>query len=453
MTALSDNQPVVLVIDDDQALLTVLEALLEQEGITAVTAASALTGLDALERMAADVRVVVTDLRMPDMDGMSLLEAVGRRHPGIPVVMLTAHGNVPLAVEAMKRGAADFVLKPFDREELLFTLRKALARRGGPTVAAAPSACPLLGEAPTMRELRTMIGRVAPGDSTVLLRGETGTGKELAARALHTESARRGGPFVRVHCGALPDNLLESELFGHEPGAFTGAVRRKPGRVELAQGGTLFLDEIGDVTPAVQVKLLHLLQEREFSRLGGTQTLVADVRFVAATHRDLEAMVAAGEFREDLFYRLNVVPIFLPPLRARPGDVQLLAQRFVRDVGATHRREVTITKEALALLAAHPWPGNVRQLRNFVERVVVLTEGTHLGTSEVERELERLPGRTERVEGEVPPSPLEASRRQAEKRAVEVALKQAGGNRSQAARLLGISRRTLYKKLHLAGLG
>ncbi len=443
----------VLTIDDDDAVLTVLEALLEQEGIRAVTANSALHGLTVLDRMAADINVVIVDLRMPDMDGMSLLEAIARRHPGIPVVMLTAHGTVPLAVEAMRRGAADFVLKPFDREELLFTIRKALVRRdaGSGYVTSNPT-CPLVGESTAMHQLRDMIARVAPGGSTVLLRGETGTGKELAARALHNQSRRRECPFVRVHCGALPDNLLESELFGHEQGAFTGAVRRKPGRVELAQGGTLFLDEIGDVTPAVQVKLLHLLQEREFNRLGGTNTLTADVRFVAATHRDLEAMVAAGEFREDLFYRLNVVPIWLPPLRARLGDVGVLARRFAEEVAQSQNKTVTLETGALEALAAEGWPGNVRQLKNIVERLVVLAQARTISRQDVEHELTSLPAFAQSRAREAPPSPLEAQRRQAEKHAVETALQQSRGNRSQAARILGISRRTLYKKLRQQGI-
>jgi two-component system response regulator AtoC len=448
----SQANPVVLTIDDDVAVLTVLEALLEQQGIRVITANSALDGLTVLERGGADISAIIVDLRMPDMDGMSLLEAIGRRHPGIPVVMLTAHGSVPLAVEAMKRGAADFVLKPFDREELLFTIRKVLAQRGAPGGCAhSAAACPLVGDSAPMRQLREMIGRVAPGGSTVLLRGETGTGKELAARALHNQSQHADGPFVRVHCAALPDNLLESELFGHEQGAFTGAVRRKPGRVELAQGGTLFLDEIGDVTPAVQVKLLQLLQEREFNRLGGTHTLRADARFVAATHRDLEGMVAAGEFREDLFYRLNVVPVWLPPLRARPGDVVVLARRFADEVARTQNKMVSFDPAALELLASERWPGNVRQLKNFVERLVVLAETSKILRADVEYELARLPSFGDN-QAELPPSPLEAQRRQAEKHAVETALRQSRGNRSQAARILGISRRTLYKELRQQGI-
>jgi two-component system response regulator AtoC len=297
----------------------------------------------------------------------------------------------------------------------------------------------------------------------VLLRGESGTGKEVAARAIHAASPRSKGPFVKVHCAALPDNLLESELFGYEKGAFTGASTRKPGRVELAQGGTLFLDEIGDVTPAVQVKLLRLLQEREYERLGGVETLKADVRFVAATHRDLEGMIKAGTFREDLFYRLSVVPIWLPPLRDRKEDVAPLARRFCADFGAANGRPgIALAPEAIALLEAQSWPGNVRQLQNFVERLVVLSEGTTLDAELVRRELSRQSpfdaarspqsGSPAIHEPAAKPSDgagalLDVRRREAEREALESALRKAAGNRTLAARILGVSRRTLYNKL------
>jgi two-component system, NtrC family, response regulator AtoC len=315
----------------------------------------------------------------------------------------------------------------------------------------------LPGDSPAMQHCRQLLCRSARGASTVLLRGETGTGKELAARFVHAMSARAGGPFVRIHCAALPDTLLESELFGHEAGAFTGAVKRKPGRVELAEGGTLFLDEIGDVGLAMQVKLLHLLQDRQFSGLGSTESLVADVRFVAATHRDLEEMVAAGAFRADLYYRLDVVPVSLPPLRARSGDVPLLALRFLAEIAReSDARDLRLDHEALALLAAYSWPGNVRQLRNFVERMVVLRNGPVLGAAEVLAQL-RPPVPEAGAGVATPPAPAPSSgllagrRRAAERQALDDALVAARGNRTVAARLLGISRRTLYKKLaHLA---
>jgi two-component system response regulator AtoC len=455
----------VLLVDDDPAVAKVLGALLAQAGLTVHTAASGQEALAVLGRKPIDV--VVSDVRMPGMSGMELLAEVSRSWPDVPVILLTAHGTVPLAVEAMKAGAADFALKPFDREEILFSIRKALLRAQQEGAARAPlkEASAFVGHSAAMAEVQALLTRAAAGTATVLLRGESGTGKELAAKALHDASPRRKGPFVKLHCAALPDTLLESELFGYEKGAFTGAATRKPGRVELAHGGTLFLDEIGDVTPQVQVKLLRLLQEREFERLGGTQTLKVDVRFVAATHRNLEELVRKGELREDLFYRLNVVPVWLPPLRARPEDIEPLALHFLEvHARANGRPPFTLSPEALAVLQAQPWPGNVRQLQNFIERLVVLSDGPSLTGEGVSRELARQPGLE-------PASPaasaagllaspaaggeartLEAQRKEMERQALVDALERAGDNRTLAARLLGISRRTLYNKLEEYGL-
>jgi two-component system response regulator AtoC len=351
--------------------------------------------------------------------------------------------------------------KPFDREEILFVLEKALANAKRAAEAApepASSERELIGASDAMREVQALIDRAARSTATVLLLGESGTGKELAARAVHERSARKGKPFVKLHCGALPDNLLESELFGYEKGAFTGAVNRKPGRVELADGGTLFLDEIGDISPATQVKLLRVLQEREFERLGGTQTIKVDVRFVAATHRDLAAMSARGEFREDLYYRLNVIPMLLPPLRARPEDIEALVARF----SAAHGARVRFEPEAVALLRAQRWPGNVRQLQNFVERVVVLSDSPTITAQDVERELQRKVGAPAEStadaahsapEGAAATPNLDARVRETEKNALKNALEKAKGNRTLAARLLGVSRRTLYNKLEEHGVG
>jgi DNA-binding NtrC family response regulator len=305
----------------------------------------------------------------------------------------------------------------------------------------------------SMRDVYAMVRRVARSRATVLVRGESGTGKELVARALHAESPRAGGPFVKVHCAALPDTLLESELFGYERGAFTGATMRKPGRVELAHGGTLFLDEIGDITPAMQVKLLRILQEREYERLGGQETLRADVRFVAVTHRDLERLVACGAFREDLFYRLAVVPIRVPPLRERRDDIRALVEHFVRASSAEGELPVRFEEAVIELLCQQEWPGNVRQLENFVERLVVLAEGPVVRLGEVLRELEFsacAPGdRT--ADGGFGGSLVE-HRRAAEREALESALVRAGNNRTAAARVLGVSRRTLYKKMASLGV-
>ena len=457
----------VLVVDDDRAVGMVLTALITQAGHQARYVGSGPEALAALASGGVDV--IVSDVRMPGMDGMELLAEVQRKHRDVPVILLTAHGTVSLAVEAMKAGATDFLTKPFDRDEVLFTIGKALA---GATVAAdkppepAPSKDgPVVGTSPAMLDAMGRLGKAAPTMATVLLRGESGTGKEVAARELHRLSPRSKGPFVAVHCGALPDNLLESELFGHEKGAFTGATNKKPGRVELASGGTLFLDEIGDVTPAVQVKLLRLLQEREYQRLGATSAEKADVRFVAATHRNLEQMVKEGSFREDLFYRLNVVPIVMPPLRDRRADIPVLAARFVARLGeANGRPRVTLAAEALLTLEQAAWPGNVRELQNFLERVVVFAESDVISREEIERELATRPGAADaRVEGvvreapTVPPSPadattLDSQRKDAERAAVREALGKAKGNRTLAARLLGVSRRTLYNKLDELGI-
>jgi two-component system response regulator AtoC len=337
-----------------------------------------------------------------------------------------------------------------------------------PVTTATPGA--LFGESAVMREALQTLERAAAGSATILVRGESGTGKELVARAIHTKSTRRSRPFVKIDCASLPDQLLESELFGYEKGAFTGAVSRKPGRVELADGGTLFLDEIGELTAPIQAKLLRLLQDRELERLGGTKTISVDVRVVAATHRDLETMVERGQFRQDLFYRLNVVPLWLPPLRARRDDVELLARHFCKlAVAANGRRGVTLDDDAVRLLRRQRWPGNVRQLQNFVERLVVLSAGGTITQADVRHELER------QVKFVTQPSTTTVSRhaplaeasapavgssvlalseelRVAEKNALTRALSIADGNRSRAARLLGISRSTLYAKLTEYGL-
>ncbi len=447
----------VLLVDDDPAVGKVLGALLHQAGMQTTHVTSAEAALQLLEKRPVDV--VVSDVRMPGMDGLTLLARVGERWPSLPVIVLTAHGTVPMAVEAMKAGAADFVLKPFDREELLFSVRKALtrARHSEQREESAPLPGGMIGGSAAMKDVFDLIRRSAGGTATVLIRGESGTGKELAARAIHEQSPRKAGPFVKIHCAALPDTLLESELFGYEKGAFTGAANRKPGRVELAEGGTLFLDEIGDITPATQVKLLRLLQDREFERLGGTQTLKVDLRLVAATHRDLDAMVKKNEFREDLYYRLNVVPLWMPPLRERTDDVESLVRHFCVSLGqANGKPGISVEPEAMALLKGQPWPGNVRQLQNFVERLIVLAEGNALTAEHVRRELSRQPAASppSAPAGAAPgaETTLDEQRRATEKEALLQALQRANDNRTVAARLLGISRRTLYNKLQEHGL-
>lgn len=452
----------VLVVDDDAAIGKVLVALLSQRGLDADHVPSAEDAVRALDARPYDV--VLSDVRMPGMDGLALLDHVRARMPGVPVVLLTAHGSIALAVEAMRRGAADFVQKPFDKDEIGFVVDKALRSSQRERVAPPPVApvdASFVGESQAMRQVFDTIRKVAPTTTTVLVRGETGTGKELVARALHDASPRRGEAFVSVSCGALPESLLESELFGHERGAFTGATQRKPGRIELAHKGTLFLDEIGDVPRAVQVKLLRVLQERQFERVGGTQTLRVDVRVVSATHRDLDAMISTGEFREDLYYRLAVVPITVPPLRERGDDAARLVRHFVRTFAeSVARAQVSIDDDAVTLLAAQPWPGNVRQLQGFVERLVVLADSDVISRADVEAELSRVPSsaRASTPPASGPPATsasvrsLDADRRETERRALVSALAHAQNNRTRAARLLDVSRRTLYNKLKEHGL-
>jgi DNA-binding NtrC family response regulator len=459
----SDWADTLLLVDDDAAIRKVLTALLAQAGIRCEEAPSAEAALEKLAKAPFDV--VMTDLRMPGKDGLWLLAEVVGRWPGTPVIVLTAHGTVPLAVEAMRLGAADFILKPFDRDQLLYVARKALAlsRSARDRVpAAGRQSTQFVGSSPALRELESVLARVAPGSSTVLVRGETGTGKEVVARALHARSPLHDKPFIKVDCASLPDALLESELFGYEKGAFTGAHCRKPGRVELAQGGTLFLDEIGEVTPALQKKLLRLLQDREFERLGGTGPIKADVRFVAATHRDLESMLDRGDFREDLFYRLNVVPLWLPPLRERKEDIPDLARHFCVLAAEANRLAVPeLTADALHALAAHAWPGNVRELQHFIERLVVLVGAPRIDSEHVLSQLSLLrpnvsPASSRRPVAGAPPREdelqLDVHRRSAEREALTQALRCAKGNRTAAARLLGVSRRTLHYKLKELGV-
>ena len=382
----------------------------------------------------------------------------------VPVVLIADAGAID-DDEAREMGASAVVLRPSDAGEMLFAVRRALMLAYGERD---PSGIDnLIGDSRAMKRVRDLIKRAAPGNATILVRGETGSGKELVARAIHEGSERAAGPMITVHCAALPETLLESELFGYEKGAFTGANAQKLGRLERANGGTLFLDEIGDISAATQVKLLRVLQSREFERLGGTTPVRVDVRIVAATHRDLESMVKEGTFREDLFYRLNVVPLWVPPLRARRGDVEVLAQHFCGlFANSNNKPGMTLDDSALKVVREKRWPGNVRQLQNFIERLVVLSSGVSISATDIEREVaDTSPFATEATgvgstasiastpsEGDVV-MPLDEAVRRAEQRALRLALKAADGNRSKAARLLGVSRATLYNRLKEYGLG
>jgi two-component system response regulator AtoC len=475
----TNSSGMVLVVDPDPTRGAALRLLLEQGGLRAAVCGTASDALARLER--APANVVLSELTLPDKTGLELLSMIERSWPGLPVVMLAANASVAQAVAAVKAGAADFLQTPVDHEELLFVINKTLtlvARRAEqPPPPSSHERAGILGDSPTMRQVYATLERAAQGTATVLVRGESGTGKELAARALHDASPRAQEPFVKIDCASLPENLLESELFGYEKGAFTGAVNRKPGRAELADKGTLFLDEIGELTLPLQAKLLRLLQDRQIERLGGTTTIKVDVRVVAATHRDLESMVERQQFRLDLFYRLNVVPLWLPPLRARREDIDILVQHFCRVLGAANGKpNIGIDQSAVKALRGQRWPGNVRQLQNFVERLVVLSPGPMIREEDVRAELSNqvrfatqtgtsahLPvaapatvvnetalGLTHAAPSAV--QPLDVQMRETEKRAIERALRLAKQNRSLAARLLGVSRSTLYAKLEEHGL-
>src|SRR5688572_20975238 len=439
----------VLVVDDEPSMVKVLTGLLSQEKIPCVSASSGEAALRVLH--AEDVGVIVTDLKMTGMDGLQLLEHALNIDPAVQVILITAHGTDEIGRRAWEMGAVGYVRKPFDRDEILFEVRRALSKaEAGAEVAESPG--DMVGRSGPMKDVHSMVARIAPTSSTVLIRGESGSGKELVARAVHDQSKRKGKPFIKVICAALPETLIESELFGYEKGAFTGAAASKPGRFELAEGGTIFLDEIGELTPATQVKLLRVLQDRQLERLGGTQTLRVDVRVIAATHRDLEALVRENKFREDLFYRLNVVPVRVPSLRERKDDVPVLAEHFLQRYRKEHGKpSVKMDAKALAALAAYEWPGNVRELQNVVERLVVL----NLSGLILEQDVRPcLAGRIGDAPAATPSgAALGASVAEAEKAAIVAALKQTEGNRTHAAKALGVSRRTLHNKLREYGIG
>lgn len=374
--------PRILIVDDEDSVCQMLRDVLEDEGYRVEIA---LDGHEALRKMKSlDVDAVLLDIRMPGLDGMQVLKLAQEAGITVPVVLITAYGTTETAIQAMKLGAFDYVLKPFNIEELLMTIKKAVEMERLASELAAlrqelSDQVPpeeMIGRSPVMQEVYKSIGKVADSNVTVLILGESGTGKELVARAIHRNSRRHQGPFVKINCAAIPENLLESELFGYEKGAFTGALTRKLGKFELAHRGTIFLDEISEIKPATQAKLLRVLQEKEFERVGGTDTIKVDVRILAATNKNLEEMVREGLFREDLYFRLNVVSIVLPPLRERREDIPLLVDHFLKKYASELQKEIKgFSPEALKLLKEYDWPGNVRELRNVCERAVVMAAG------------------------------------------------------------------------------
>jgi DNA-binding NtrC family response regulator len=442
----------MLIVDDERQTLDALSVILRREGHTVLTATSGKEALDHLQEQ--DVDIILSDVKMPAMDGLALLRQVKSEHADIVVVMMSGHQDVAAAVEAMKEGAFDYLSKPFGKDDVLRTVQKALTLRAllvenltlKRQVSDQFARAQVIGSSPAWRKICEMVEQVAPAKATLLITGETGTGKELIASLLHRLSPRAERPFITLNAAALPATLLEAELFGYEKGAFTGAQQRKPGRFELADGGTLFLDEIGDMPMEVQVKLLRVLQDGTFERLGGTRTLQVDVRVVAATNQDLAQEVEAQRFRLDLYYRINVITLALPPLRERREDTPLLVAHFLRKYAEQNRKEVTsIQQQALQRLQAYDWPGNVRELENVIERAVVLAQGPTIGIAE-------LPDHLQEKEP-LPPSddqfilPASATLADIERAAIAQALQQSGGNRQAAARALNIGVATLYRKL------
>ncbi len=451
----------VLLVDDEVNVRKVLAAMLQQEGHETVLASN---GHQALIRLAqGDIDVLITDLRMPGMSGLDLLREVHEKDPELPVIVITAHGSVETAVVALKNGAFDYITKPFEKHDLATAVRKAAGVRQAED-AQAPIGNKtnrrLVGNSDAIRHLHDVLDRVANTPSTVLISGESGTGKELVATALHYGSNRCNKAFIKVNCAAIPKDLLESEFFGHEEGAFTGAINSKPGRFELADGGTLFLDEIGEIPLSTQVKLLRALQESEFERVGGIKTIHVDIRVVAATNRNLIAEVAKGNFREDLFYRLNVVPIHLPPLRERREDIAELAQLFVDKYNARLNRSIRgIDAKALVKLSDYSWPGNIRELENVIERTLLFTDGDMITQDNLPAEIAMPQSEpscilgTRKSETSTPMRDIvRAATEELEKDLIVRALEQTSGNVTRASHLLQISRKGLQNKMKELGL-
>lgn len=460
----------VLIVDDEVSIRTTLEATLKDEGFHVRTAATGLEGLEKLKNEHIDA--VLLDIWMPEMDGLETLKRIKSEFPDQTVIMMSGHGTIDTAVRSTKLGAFDFLEKPLSLERILVLLQNAmgvrdLARENQALRSQIKKSRALIGESPAIKKIIELVARVAPTTGSVLITGENGTGKELVAHSLHALSPRFAKPFIEVNCAAIPEELIESELFGHERGAFTGATNLKRGRFDLANGGTLFLDEIGDMSLKTQAKVLRILQEQKFERVGGTQTITVDVRVVAATNKDLKQEIAKGGFREDLYYRLNVIHMHIPPVRERVGDVALLAAHFLKEFSITHGRKTrTLSPDALTVLQSYLWPGNVRELKNLMERIVILTtdaeegaliEAAHLLSQLSEDALTASwSARADSVSkpdvANYESKNLRDARSEFEKEFIIKTLKENDWNISKAAGVLGIERSHLHKKMKSYGI-
>ncbi len=440
----------ILVIDDEDSMCNFMEIMLAKEGYEVQTTTSGPDGVSLLKQTNYDL--VIADLMMPEMSGIDVLKQIKTFKEDQEIIVMTAFASVDTAIEAMKQGAADYVTKPFKVDEIKLVIEKAINRRQlinensslKQQLQTDNSFDKFLGTSEPVVQLKKLARRVASSDSTVLIRGESGTGKDLIARAIHHHSVRSKGPFVTINCGALPENLLESELFGHKKGSFTGAIKDKEGLFQVANGGTFFLDEVGNTSPAIQVKLLRVLEDRKITPVGGTQPVEVDVRLIAATNSDLEADVKANRFRADLFYRLNVIPIMIPPLRDRQEDIPILIEYFIsRYCAKLNVAGKSMSKEALELLMSYHWPGNVRELENTIERAILLNRTDRLETGDFPERLVRQNEQTVISETEPQTPTLESI----EKAYIHFVMSQTDGKKAEAARILGIDTSTLYRKI------
>jgi len=455
----------ILVIDDNQTMREGMAVIISKMGHKVFAAANGPEGLQVAEMEPLDL--VLTDLKMEGMDGIAVLDEVKQRNPQTVVMLITAYGTIETAVEAMQKGAFDFITKPFSQEELRFRVEKALdhhklskekvrlehenaylreAEAGGPAFEE------MIGQSPVIEKIKETVEKVAGGDSTVFIHGESGTGKELIARAIHEASPRHENPFIKLNCSALAEGVLESELFGHEKGSFTGAHKRRIGRFELADKGTLFLDEIGDISPMIQLRLLRVLQEREFERVGGTETIKVDVRVVCATNKDLMEEIKKGNFREDLYYRLHIIPIEVPPLRDRSDDIPVLVEHFLKKLVERTRKNVTsVSEKAMKMLMSYQWPGNIRELENVIEQSMVLCEGEAINEDDLPSFIGG-DGGAGSIQAQLGSKPLPEMLDDIERELIKEAYAKANGVKTETAKLLGIKTSALYYKLEKYGI-